>query len=267
MTERREVLAISDVTVTFCRWGQNVIALNRVSLTISSGEWVMLVGHNGSGKSTLLKAISGRVTGVVGSIKIAGKPANEMRSAELAERVFHVHQDPLMGTAPTLTLFENLMVADQEAQSMGTPRSALGRKYRELLRPLGLADRMKQLAQYFSGGERQLVALLIARLRQANLLLLDEPLAALDPAKADMCLAMIKELHEQGTTIIEVTHDPTLAVSGGTRTIALREGRFVYDQLGVNRTLTALQEAWSARLDVGPQSELPGAWREQGTPR
>lgn len=257
MSENQAAVEIKDLTATFSRWGQTVTALDHVNLIIPSGQWVMLVGHNGSGKSTLLRAISGRLSPNGGQITIGGKHVNKMRSSEIAEQVFHVHQDPLIGTAPKLTLFENLMVADHKAQVEGTSRHELVQKYRDLLQPLGLADRMKQLARYLSGGERQLIALLIARLRPASLLLLDEPLAALDPAKAEACLDVITNLHKQGTTIIQVTHDPTLAISAGERTLAMRDGRFVYDQLGGSRELTALQEVWSSQFEVLKQPSIP----------
>jgi len=238
------VVEIRDLTVTFSRWGQTVTALDNVNLTILSGQWVMLVGHNGSGKSTLLKAISGRLTPNGGQITLGGKQVTKMSSSEIAEHVFHVHQDPLMGTAPKLTLFENLMVADHKAQVEGTSRRELAHKYRELLQPLGLADRMKQLARYLSGGERQLIALLIARLRPASLLLLDEPLAALDPAKAQTCIELITELHNQGKTVVQVTHDPRLAASGGNRSIVMSHGKLVYDETE-NRNLDRVKAYWT----------------------
>ncbi len=257
MSANQPAVEIRDLTVTFSRWGQTVTALDRVSLTVPKGQWVMLVGHNGSGKSTLVKAISGRLTPNGGQIAIGGKQTSRMRPSQIAEQVFHVQQDPLMGTAPKLTLFENLMVADHQAQIEATSRRKLAQKYRELLQPLGLADRMKQLARYLSGGERQLIALLIARLRPASLLLLDEPLAALDPAKTETCMDVITTLHSKGTTIIQVTHDPSLAISAGDRTLALRDGQFVYDQSGTQRRLLHLQQAWSSHFEVSRRAGVP----------
>ena len=256
MGRNQAAVEIKDLTVTFSRWGQTVTALNHVNLAIPKGQWVMLVGHNGSGKSTLLRAISARLTPNAGQISIEEKQVTRMSSSEIAKQVFHVHQDPLIGTAPKLTLFENLMVADHQAQVEGASRRELTQKYRELLQPLGLADRMKQLARYLSGGERQLIALLIARLRSASLLLLDEPLAALDPSKAETCMNVITNLHSEGATIIQVTHDPSLAISAGGRTLALRDGRFVYDQLGKERKLADLEEAWSSQFEVSKRAGI-----------
>ncbi|MFC1552628.1 ATP-binding cassette domain-containing protein [Candidatus Latescibacterota bacterium] len=244
MNDEKIAVETKNLTVTFSRWGQTVTALDHVNLSIPTGQWVMLVGHNGSGKSTLLKAISNRLNIDTGIIKIDGKQLHKLRVALIAEKVFHVHQDPLLGTAPKLTLFENLMVADYQAQQEGTPRKLLYDKYSDLLQPLGLKDRMKQLARYFSGGERQLIALLIARLRPSSLMLLDEPLAALDPAKADICLELIRSLHQDGRSIIQVTHDPTLALSKGNRTVVLQNGKIVYDKLDTNRQMKEIQEVW-----------------------
>lgn len=244
MNTTRAAVEIRDLTVTFSRWGQSVTALDQVNLTIPKGQWVMLVGHNGSGKSTLLKAISGRLTPDGGQIVIGGKQANRMSSSDIAEQVFHVHQDPLMGTAPKLTLFENLMVADHQAQIQRASKRDLSHKYQELLRPLGLADRMKQLARYLSGGERQLIALLIARLRPASLLLLDEPLAALDPSKADLCMREVQALSQEGKTILQVTHDERLSVKAGHRTLAIQAGRIVYDEPAELRTLKTIVNHW-----------------------
>lgn len=246
MNTNQSSVELIDLTITFSRWGQNLTALNRVNLKIPKGQWVMLAGHNGSGKSTLLKAISKRLTPNSGQIIICGKQASRMSASEIADHVFHVNQDPLMGTAPKLTLFENLMVADRQAQIEGTSQHELAHKYRKLLEPLGLADRMKQLALYFSGGERQLITLLIARMRSASLLLLDEPLAALDPTRAETCMNIIATLHSEGTSIIQVTHDSSLAITSGDRTLMLNEGRLVYDQIGMLRKSQDLHDIWAS---------------------
>lgn len=244
-------LDIHEITVTFSRWGQTVVALRSVSLSVPVGQWLLLVGHNGSGKTTLLKTISARIKPDAGYVDLGGVRVGRMSGRDVAQQVFHVHQDPLLGTAPKLTLFENLLAADREACRMS--RRALTEKYRDMLRPLGLADRLKQLARHLSGGERQLVAVLIAQLRPCSVMLLDEPLAALDPGKADMCMEIIRELHATGTTIIEVTHDERLAASAGDRTVALQDGVVVYDAVGADRSLDALRSVWaSGKSDGSP---------------
>jgi putative tryptophan/tyrosine transport system ATP-binding protein len=248
MTNGKMAVEVEDVTVKFRRWGQSVIALETVNLLIPAGEWVMLVGHNGAGKSTLLSALSGQLNLEAGEIKINGEKVNGLGASRIAQHVFHVHQDPLMGTAPKLTLFENLMVADDQAQRAGTRHRDLVEKYHKLLRSIGLADRMKQLARSLSGGERQLIALLIARLRQSSIMLLDEPLAALDPLKTQLCLSLIRALHQSGRTILQVTHDPSLVVTGGDRTIMFRDGKSVYDRKGTERKQAEILERWSSQV-------------------
>ena len=244
-----DAIHIKNLTVTFSRWGQAVTALERINLSVPSGQWMVLVGHNGSGKSTLLKAICGRLLPNEGKIKICGNRLTGLSASQMAEHVFHVHQDPLLGTAPTLTLFENLVVAD--AQHAGISRKDLRYKYHALLRPLGLADRLMQLTRYLSGGERQLLALAVAGLRPSAVMLLDEPLAALDPGKAARCLEQIKALNDAGKTILQVTHDPNLAINAGDRTIGLRNGRIVYDESGECRKADILQRLWAPDNDLG----------------
>ena len=245
MTGAKPILEIKHLTVTFVRWGQIVRAVDDLCLSVLAGQWVMLVGHNGSGKSTMLRAISGRLRPDGGSIKIDDEEIESLPASRVAEKVFHVHQDPLLGTAPKLTLLENLLVADHVAQVTGTPRRQLAEKYRALLQPLGLAGQMKQLTQYFSGGERQMIALLIAQLRPAQVMLLDEPLAALDPAKAELCLQQIRKIRDEGKTIVQVTHDPALAMSCGDRTVVLCNGTIKYDKHGDERKLEELNHLWA----------------------
>jgi putative tryptophan/tyrosine transport system ATP-binding protein len=239
-----DILNIEGLTVTFNRWGQTVTALDNLTLSITSGQWVMLVGHNGSGKSTLFKTISGQIRPTKGNVVVDHVRISELDTAGLSGRIFFVHQNPLAGTAAKLTLFENLLVADHQAQLEGTPKRQLTEKYEQLLSLVGLADRMNQLVQYLSGGERQLIALLIAKLRPSRLLLLDEPLAALDPTRSKICIDLIAQLHNDGRTIIQITHDQTLASSIGERTLILSHGTLARDEQGTSRRRQHLDEHW-----------------------
>lgn len=235
-------VVVENLRLGYERWGQRVSALDGVSLNVPRGQWLILVGHNGSGKSSLLRVLSGRVVPDSGQARINGESATEMGGEHLAQAVFLIHQDPLLGTAPDLTILENLVVADSQAS--GDSKRALQAKYREMLKPLGLADRVKQPVQTLSGGERQLLALLIARLRPSSLILLDEPLAALDPSKAERCLAEIADLRKAGKTIIQVTHDPDLAATIGDRTAVMRNGRLVYSIESSQRNRDELRKHW-----------------------
>jgi len=239
-----DFLIVKDLTVTFVRWGQAVNALRGVNLNVPQGQWLILVGPNGSGKSTLLKAIGGRIQPDQGQALLKGKSITALSGDSLANEVFLVHQDPLLGTAHTLTVFENLFVADFQAQSDHESKKLLAIKYHDLLKPLGLSERMKQPVKTLSGGERQLMAVLIARLRPSSVILLDEPLAALDPGKAELSIGLINELNGQGKTLIQVTHDPELAVTAGDRTVALDQGRLVYDEMATARSPVAIRAHW-----------------------
>jgi putative ABC transport system ATP-binding protein len=235
-------VVVEALCLSYERWGQTVNALDGVSLSVPHGQWLILVGHNGSGKTSLLRVLSGRAAPDSGQANINGQAAGGMNARELAKTVFLIHQDPLLGTAPDLTVFENLAVADSQAVSES--KRSLHIKYGAMLHPLGLADRMKQPAQTLSGGERQLLALLIARLRPASLILLDEPLAALDPSKAERCLAEIADLRKAGKTIIQVTHDPELASTLGDRTVVMRAGKVVHDANSQERNAQTLRNHW-----------------------
>lgn len=218
-------VSVRDLEVSYFRWGQRVAVIQQVSLDVAAGEWLLLVGHNGAGKSTLVKAISGQIKPDTGKVLIAEKPVHGLKPRQLAAMVFVVHQDPLMGTAPLLTVFENLRVADGRAQGTDATKSALMERYASLLTPIGLAERMRQPVRVLSGGERQLLALAIARLRDAPVILLDEPLAALDPAKTELCIDEIAAMHREGKTIIQVTHHMRGLQSRADRVLALEGGR------------------------------------------
>ena len=277
MNNKNIVLEANDLTTTFSRWGQTVKALDNINLSIYEGQWVMLVGHNGSGKSTLLKSFNKQVIPNKGNVCINKKNIKELSSSEISNYIFYVHQNPLFGTAPNLTLFENLIVADYFHQKengnslvkthklelkelknkniiefikiflksiLNKPQPELIEKYKTLLAPLGLSERLNQLVAYLSGGERQLLTLLIANLRPSPLILLDEPFSALDPQKTALCLEQIKKLHQQGRTLLQVTHDPTLALYEGDRTILMSDGAILYDENSEKRNADILHNLW-----------------------
>jgi putative tryptophan/tyrosine transport system ATP-binding protein len=237
-------LEVKQVSITYSRWGQNVVALNEIDLVVPQGQWLILVGPNGSGKSTLLKTISARVNPNKGKVLIKNKNVSDMSANEISNSVFHVHQDPLKGTAPTLTVFENLYVAESQKNIAKGSKIELIGKYEKMLREIGLQNRLRQPAMTLSGGERQLLALLIARLRPAPLILLDEPFAALDPSKTEICLKEIFKLNAAGKTLIQVTHNPEYAVTMGDRTIVIDSGEIVHDEFSSNRSIDSIKKYW-----------------------
>jgi putative tryptophan/tyrosine transport system ATP-binding protein len=187
-----------------------------------------------------------------GDVLINNRSVFKMSSHEIAGNVFYVHQDPLLSAAPTLTVYENLLVSDLKAHIDHERKNQLAEKYRALLDPIGLAGRMKQPVKTLSGGERMLLGLMIARLRPSHLVLLDEPFASLDPGKLELCLKAIQDLNALGKTIIQVSHDPEMATSLGTRTIVLNQGMLTLDLTGVNRTSSDIQQHWYTQTKGEP---------------
>lgn len=214
-------LAITGLRVEFERWGQTVTALGGLDLVVPQGQWIMLTGHNGSGKSSLLSAIAGRVRVAAGSIE---STLHSSLDKGFASECFFVTQDPLAATADALSLTENLKVADPAHAHRGA-------LYDSLMKSVGLWPRRDQLLRYFSGGERQQIALLVAEIRRPTLLLLDEPFSALDPSRAATCMELLQSIHHRGTTILQVTHDEAMAHSFGDRTISLERGVLCSDNL------------------------------------
>lgn len=225
---------LSEVCVRFERWGQVHNALVDISLQISEGEWVMVTGHNGSGKSTLLKVLSGQIKPTSGSMQVFSSEENST-GLHFASETYHVQQDPLLGTAALLTLRENLAVALPRS-AMSSTRIERRRLVDETIDRLGMRTRANQLLRNFSGGERQQVALAIAHLRQPKLLLLDEPFAALDPQRISAAIPLISELAFTGSTVLQVTHDPSMASSYGHRTLVLENGQLISDLAGTGRS-------------------------------
>lgn len=245
MNRPREFIRLDDVVVRFTRWGQEITALDGINLCIEEREWVMLLGPNGSGKTTLLKTIAGRHTPDHGRIMVAGRLLTEGSQRNRTPSVFYVDQNPLRGTAPQLSVFENLYIADSDAAA--ERKQALRRRYAELLRPVGLHERLDQAAGTLSGGQRQFLALLIARLQPGRIVLLDEPLAALDLVRSRICLEEISRLHEHGKTLVHVSHSHEHGVSLGTRTVVLNDGRISWDGQGESRLHIDLHHLFSGR--------------------
>lgn len=218
------LIKLRNLSVEFNRWGQSLLALSGINLDVFPKEWVTIVGHNGSGKSTLLNAIAGNIVLSQGNVEII-----DIHNSETA--LFFITQDPLAGTADGLTLIENLVVSDPSPNKI--PLNATSRKkmYSNLLDEFGLTSRANQLLKYFSGGERQQIALLIAKIRKPKILLLDEPFASLDKVKVPKCIDAIKCLNLDGCTILQITHDHDFAQMYSDRTITLENGRIVNNRI------------------------------------
>jgi len=215
-----------------------VRAVNDVSLTIPAGQFVVVVGTNGSGKSTLLGAIAGTVALDGGRIELVGNDItrwSEHRRAALIGRVF---QDPRAGTAGSLTVLENIAVAARRGlpASLGwatTRRLRDGAAARLARMVPGLEGRLDQPIGSLSGGQRQIVTLLMATWRRPEILLLDEHTAALDPAAADRVIRATSEIVGAGSlTALMVTHSLTQAASLGDRLLLIHRGVVAIDVAG-----------------------------------
>lgn len=227
-------LTVRNLSINFERWGQSVTAINDLTLDIPMGQWMMLTGHNGSGKSTLMKAIAKQLDIASGEIAVSSNEQNG-GSGKFSCDSFFVNQDPLSATADALTLLENLIVADPDPRGKVDGQVNRHAYYEGLLDYFDLTPRSHQLLKYFSGGERQQIALSIAKMRNPYLLLLDEPFSALDPSKTKKCIELVTEIHKRGTTILQITHDMDIAYDYGDRTIGLDRGRLDFDVAGKRR--------------------------------
>lgn len=230
------MLEISTVSKTFhAGSAQEVHALKGISLKINAGTFLIVIGTNGSGKSTLLNAIGGSFIPDSGRIELAGHDITnwpEHRRASLIGRVF---QNPLGGTAPDMTIEENLALAEGRGTRRGLGWLLTSRRRRELRDRvhdlgMGLENRLGNPIGSLSGGQRQALTLLMATWRRPELLLLDEHTAALDPKSADKVLELTQHLVSRDKlTALMVTHSMRQAVDLGDRLVMLQEGRILHD--------------------------------------
>jgi putative tryptophan/tyrosine transport system ATP-binding protein len=216
-------------------------AVNGIDLTLAEGEFATVIGSNGAGKSTLLAAIAGDVAPQKGRIEIGGRDVTREAPAKRAARVARVFQDPLAGSCADLSIEENLALAAMRGVKRGLKlalnsgrRDGLKERVAEL--GLGLQTRMSDRMGLLSGGQRQALALVMATLAGAEVLLLDEHTAALDPGMAEFVAELTQRLvTAHGLTTLMVTHSMRQALDLGTRTIMLHEGRIVLDIAGERR--------------------------------
>ena len=233
------MLEIKDIYKTFNPGTINEVrSLQGITLSIEEGEFVTVIGTNGSGKSTLLNAIAGGFTVDQGSIWIDGNDVTHWQEYKRAKFIGRVFQNPFSGTAPNLSIAENLSLAAYR----GLPRG-FGRVLNKDLRNqiistiktlgMGLEDRLDNVIGSLSGGQRQALTLLMATWLKPKLLLLDEHTAALDPKSADQVIRITERIvSENRLTTFMVTHSMQQAVDLGNRLVMLHRGRVVHDFSG-----------------------------------
>ena len=217
------------------------VALNDLNLTLNDGDFVTVIGGNGAGKSTMLNLIAGTYLPDSGQILLDGRDVTRLPEHKRAEYLGRVFQDPMMGTAATMQIEENMALAARRGMKR-TLRPGITRAdredYRERLKllDLGLENRMTTKVGLLSGGQRQALTLLMATLKKPKVLLLDEHTAALDPKTAEKVLAMSdKVVGENHLTTMMVTHNMRDAIIHGNRLIMMDAGHIVVDISGEDK--------------------------------
>ncbi len=243
------MLEIKNLSKTFLKGTPNEHkALDGISLSLDKGEFVTVIGSNGAGKSTLFNAIAGEFLCDGGKIVLDGKNITYQKEYIRAKDIGRLFQDPMRGTAPDLTIEENLaLVYSKATRHLFSP--ALKKRDVELFREkllklnMGLEDRLKTKMGQLSGGQRQAVTLMMSTLVTPKLLLLDEHTAALDPLTAEKVLDITQRIvAENNITTMMITHNIKSALKLGTRTIMLEGGKTVLDLKGDERNNMTVQD-------------------------
>ena len=226
-------------------------ALRGVSLTLNDGDFCTVIGGNGAGKSTMLNAVAGTFPVDAGTISIGGTDVTHLPEFKRAKFIGRVFQDPMMGTAPTMQIIENLALAARRGQNRGLKwgiTKAEKERYQELLHglDLGLEDRLTSKVGLLSGGQRQALTLLMASLQKPKLLLLDEHTAALDPKTAAKVLEATQRIVEKDRlTTMMITHNMRDAIAYGNRLIMMYEGHIVVDVSGEEKKHLTVEQLLS----------------------
>ena len=217
-------------------------ALTDLSLHLQKGDFVTILGSNGAGKSTLFNTIAGTYIPDSGKVYLDGKDITQLPDYKRSKQIGRLFQDPLKGTAPNMTIEENLALAYLRANHTKSPFSMVSKadraefKERLAMLNLGLEDRINQPVGLLSGGQRQALTLLMATLVTPKILLLDEHTAALDPGTAEIVLELTKKIvAENNITCLMITHNLASSLALGNRTIMMADGRIVLDIGGEER--------------------------------
>jgi putative ABC transport system ATP-binding protein len=215
--------------------GAEVRALDGIQLKLASGSFNVVIGANGSGKSTLLNVIAGTVLPTAGRLLLGDRDITRFSVADRSKYIARVFQDPAQGTAPGLSLIENFRLASLRTRSKG-PWIGLNKDFRKVVAShvsilgMGLESRLDQPMRSFSGGQRQALSLLMATFDHVDILLMDEPTAALDPSAADMLIKLaVKIIRDKQLTALMVTHELKHCFSGIDRLLQFERGKLHRD--------------------------------------
>ncbi|MFX0548689.1 ABC transporter ATP-binding protein [Hathewaya histolytica] len=230
------MLRIKNLHKTF---NENTVNENHIfkglNLDIKKGDFLTIVGSNGAGKSTLLNIISGAIKGSGGEILLEEKNINKLKEHKISQEIGRVYQDPGKGTAPSMTILENLSMAYNKGKGFGLTKAVDKNNielFRELLKPLdlGLEEKLDCKVGLLSGGQRQAISLIMAVMNSPKILLLDEHTAALDPKTSEKIIEITnKVVKEKNITTLMVTHNLKHAINLGNRLIMMHRGEILFD--------------------------------------
>ena len=234
------MLSLSHISKTFNPGTLNAkLALDDLCLDVNEGDFITIIGSNGAGKSTMFNAIGGSFYTDSGTIMLDGEDITLMAEHKRARTIGRLFQDPMLGSAPGMTIEENLALAAGHGGWLSSISKADKKRFRDQLALLdmGLEDRMKQPVGLLSGGQRQAMTLMMATMNPPKLLLLDEHTAALDPATAEKVLELTQSIvKEHSLTCLMITHNMQSALELGNRTIMMNGGKVIYDVSGEERS-------------------------------
>lgn len=237
------MLEIKNISKTFSPGTVNEKkALSDLSLSVKDGDFITIIGSNGAGKSTLFNAVAGSFYVDEGYIFLGGQDITFLEEHKRSRIIGRMFQDPLKGTAPSMSIEENIALAYLRSSEGTSPFSRISsrdkKNFREKLSLLGmgLEDRMRDPVGLLSGGQRQALTLLMATIVTPKLLLLDEHTAALDPGTAEKVIGLTKKIVSEGNiTCLMITHNMKQALTIGNRTLLMNDGNIVLDVSGKER--------------------------------
>ncbi len=249
------MLKIINLSKSFNKNTDNEINIfNNFNLEIQPNKCTAIIGSNGCGKSTLLNIIGGSILADKGNISLNGKDIGNLREEQRAIHIGRVYQNPSMGVSPSLTILENMSLADKKGEKF-TLRKLIKKnnidKYVELLKDLdlGLENKLNTKVKFLSGGQRQSLSLVMAAMKHPDLLLLDEHTAALDPKTSNVVMQKTKELIKKNSmTTIMISHNMKDAIEYSDRIIMLDKGEILLDKPSINVTEKELIDIYRDKL-------------------
>lgn len=250
------MLKITNLSKSFNKDNENRVDIfKNFNIEIEANKCTAIIGPNGCGKSTLLNLISGSILADSGEFILNGKDITKLSEENRAIHIGRVHQDPSLGVSPSLTILENMSLADKKGEGFSLRRLVKKDripKYIELLKDLdlGLEDKLDTQVKYLSGGQRQSLSLVMASMKFPDLLLLDEHTAALDPKTSHMVMKKTKELIEKyKMTTIMISHNMKDAIDYSDRVIMLDQGQIILDKASKDLTEEELMDIYRKKLD------------------